>query len=244
MDAIEEFLLARRAARRTNKLVGLEGVILQLRDRGATFTEIAEFLRAHYQVAIYPHNVSRRIAKLRRDGSATRSVSPARGLDSPPRALPQTRTRDAGDTLQTGPRGNPEGVTADSVLKSGALTRDNSQAPDGAAAPSGGKPASGPPVAVASEGLPEERRAQAEPAPNSPPPGPERDGPKGRESEPVFVRSPAPPQRQNTQASPLPPGREHLGRRYSTASPEAIAEQEALDERIRQRHRNPSSRSP
>jgi hypothetical protein len=243
MDAIEEFLLARRAARRTNKLDGLEGVILQLRDRGATFTEIAEFLRAHYQVTIYPHNVSRRIAKLRRDGLVTRSVSSDPGHGIPPAVLPQTPARNAGGTLRTESRANAEGVAGDSELKSGALTRDNSQALVRAAAPSGGKPASGPPVAVASGSLPERRPASVERASNSTVPSPETDNPKGGEPEAAFVRSEALPQRQNTPAPPLPAGRELLGRRYSTASPEAIAEQEALDERVRQRNRNPTSRS-
>jgi hypothetical protein len=243
MDEIETFLLRQRASRKKSKLAGLDSVILHLRDRGALFTEIAEFVRAHHQIDVHPQSVSRRIAALRHERSGTRSVSPARGLDSPPPTQPQTATRNAGDTLQTGPKGNAAGVAADSELKSGALTRDNSQAPVVAAAPSGGKPASGPPDAVSTESLPEGARASVAQASNSPVPGPERDSPKGRQSEAAFERPPAPHQRQNTPAPPLPPGREHLGRRYSTASPEAIAEQEALDERVRQRNRNPSSRS-
>jgi hypothetical protein len=243
MDEIETFLLRQRASRKKSKLAGLDSVILHLRDRGALFTEIAEFVRSHHQIDIHPQNVSRRIAALRHERPATRSVSPARGLDSPPPTQPQTPTRNAGDTLQTGPKGNAAGVAGDSELKSGALTRDNSQALVRAAAPSGGNPASGPPVAVASGSLPERRPASVERASNSTVPSPETDSPKGGEPEAVFVRSEALPQRQNTPAPPLPAGRELLGRRYSTASPEAIAEQEALDERVRQRNRNPTSRS-
>jgi hypothetical protein len=237
MDEIDEFLHAQRAARRRNKLAGLDGLILQLHDRGASFPEIAAFLLAHHRVSINPRNVSRRIAKLRRHGSATRSVSPDPGLDTPPAARPQTPARNAGDTLRMASSANAEGVPGDSEGKSGALTRDNSQAPVGAAVLSGGKPAGGAPAAVASASL------SAEPAPNSSAPGPERDSPKGPESEPVFVRSGAPPQQQNTQAPPLPPGRERLGPAYNSRSPEAVAEQAAHDRRMRQNNRNLSSRS-
>ncbi|MGF6604458.1 DNA-binding transcriptional MerR regulator [Paraburkholderia sp. GAS448] len=91
MTSLHEFLAKKRQERNRGKLAGLANQIQELKDLGASYKEIAEYLQLEHGLTVTRSGLQKHLKSLASKRSAQPALeisSPAPGLPAPPAAQP------------------------------------------------------------------------------------------------------------------------------------------------------------
>lgn len=76
MTSFDEFLDKKRRERKRGKLAGMDGVIQELKVRGASFREISEYLHLAHGISVTPRGLAKHVQRQMATSSAMTPLAP------------------------------------------------------------------------------------------------------------------------------------------------------------------------